>query len=143
MMLYPIRILLVVCTLLFLNVCTAQNVTLDYYVWNPASPPCNIFESSPPVPATVGSSASTIVHQSIIGQPTYNSTIRAIPLQTQYVNASSSLGTKFKNSYNFKQGYRYVKSCLRTLLWSVHLFGEWNFPMRPTIFFIEKNCSIM
>lgn len=84
-----------------------QDVAIDYTKWSPSSPPCNIFGEAINVPATVDGASSTILHLTTIGQPQLNTSPKEIRLACQYVNASSSLGTKYRIEYSFKAGYRY------------------------------------
>lgn len=71
--LFTILIFLLISTRMF-----AQNVIINYEAWNPSSPPCNIFGSGVNVPDTSNGSASTIEHQSLIGQPGYNTLNKSV-----------------------------------------------------------------
>jgi hypothetical protein len=63
---------IVIFALLFLSLQSySQNATIDYYAWNPASPPCDVFAGGVNVPATVGGTTTTIYHGSLYGQPSY------------------------------------------------------------------------
>lgn len=98
--------ILIALLLLTYTALEAQNVTIDYQAWNPSNPPCNIFNTATNVPAT-GVASGVVQHQTMIGQPIYNTSIQSIDMATQYVSSSSSLGTRFRLAYNFKAGFSY------------------------------------
>lgn len=90
------------CMLLITATSFSQDVTIDYAAWNPSSPPCDVFAAAINVPAVINGVAGTIQHQTQIGQPTYNTSGKFIQLECKYVNASSTLGTKYRIAYNLK-----------------------------------------
>lgn len=77
---------------------TSQTV-INYQTWTAASG-CNIFSASTTI--------NNIVHQSTIGQPTYDATNHAVSLTGQF-NPSTMVytGTEYRIAYNFKVGYTY------------------------------------
>lgn len=100
-------VLLFIC-MAFAEKAVSQNVVIDYQAWNPSNPPCNLFGSATNVPATLNGNAGTLQHQTMVGQPTYNTSGKDIELVSTYVNASSILGTRYRIAYNFKVGYSYA-----------------------------------
>ncbi len=90
------------------NTTFAQNVVIDYEAWNPSSPPCNIFGGGVNVPCTSNGSATTIQHQTLLGQPDYNASSLAIEMGVYYASASSILGGRYRIAYNFKVNYKYL-----------------------------------
>lgn len=86
---------------------TQTNTVIDYTGWNPSNPSCNLFGGGIYVPATVGSTNTTIFHGTLYGQPQYNATSKAVELPVNYINPSDTRGTQYRLSYNFKSGYSY------------------------------------
>ncbi len=80
---------------------------IDYTKWS--SSDCNIFAASTDVPATIGSSTTTvnIAHITNIGQPQYSAgTNKAVRLYCEYTNPEYK-GSEYRITYNFKNGYSY------------------------------------
>lgn len=86
----------------------SQNVTINYQTWNPTSPPCDVFNAATNVPATINGTNGTIQHVSLIGDVKYSTSDQSIQLDNNYVSASDTRGTKYRLSYSFKVGYRYI-----------------------------------
>lgn len=86
----------------------SQNVTIDYETWTPPTG-CRVFETATNVAATIGGVSSTISHQSLVGQPEFNTTVKAISMGTIFEAVGSiTKGTRYKLAYSFKVGYSYL-----------------------------------
>lgn len=107
---------LLIAILMFNSNPFAQTV-IDYEHWASSSG-CNIFvtgtnNSNPvSVPATTGSTSTTIDHLSTIGQPEYDGTNKAVSLFCRAVvdaggNTTAYKGTEYRITYTFKQSYTY------------------------------------
>ncbi|MGE5107925.1 MAG: hypothetical protein ACM3H8_10295 [Sphingobacteriales bacterium] len=75
---------IVFCLLLLNLAAFSQNVTIDYRAWNPSNPPCKLFVNATNVPATIGSTSGTIEHQTLFGQPFYNTADSSVQMQTVF-----------------------------------------------------------
>lgn len=91
-----------------LNGYTQTNTVINYAGWNPTSPSCNLFGGGINVPATAGSTNTTIYHGTLYGQPQYNASLQKVELPVYYVNSSDTRGTQYRIAYNFKSGYSYT-----------------------------------
>ncbi|MGH2645039.1 MAG: hypothetical protein ACRDE2_13885, partial [Chitinophagaceae bacterium] len=100
------KLLFCIAQLLITAMLYAQDVTIDYQTWNPSNPPCNLFASATNVPSTINGVSGTTQHQTLIGQPVYNSVDKSVELDCGYNNGNPQ-GTKYRLSYSFKKGYIY------------------------------------
>lgn len=91
---------------MFITIIARTQMIIDYYQWNPSSPPCNLFGNTVNVPATINGTQSTVGHLTNIGQPQYSAD-RSIVLACSY-NSGIYKGTQYQINYSFLAGYIYT-----------------------------------